>query len=172
MRSSSKSEGSPSQRPENTTKKTDEKKDTGRPGKPAGEVDLTALAKELRAVEDVRPLHKVTDYSSSSEDSGTTDEEDDDMEQEGADESTSGPEDARAMSSLNLSNGETESVKTMIVHDDVESEPAMTPSKEGTLIVRQTQSASNTSRNTNLPPPSHLLLILDYYRYLRPVVQL
>ncbi|XP_040192362.1 mitogen-activated protein kinase kinase kinase kinase 4 isoform X11 [Rana temporaria] len=144
VRSSSKSEGSPSQRPENTTKKTDEKKDTGRPGKPTGEVDLTALAKELRAVEDVRPLHKVTDYSSSSDDSGTTDEEDDDMEQEGADESTSGPEDARAMSSLNLSNGETESVKTMIVHDDVESEPAMTPSKEGTLIVRQTQSASNT----------------------------
>ncbi|KAM5179749.1 mitogen-activated protein kinase kinase kinase kinase 4 isoform 2-T2 [Mantella aurantiaca] len=141
MRSSSKSEGSPSQRPENTTKKSDEKKDTGRLSKPA---DLTALAKELRAVEDVRPLHKVTDYSSSSEESGTTDEEDDDMEQEGADESTSGPEDARAMSSLNLSNGETESVKTMIVHDDVESEPAMTPSKEGTLIVRQTQSASNT----------------------------
>lgn len=40
-------------------------------------------------------------------------------------------------STLNLSNGETESVKTMIVHDDVESEPALTPSKEGTLIVRQ-----------------------------------
>lgn len=40
-------------------------------------------------------------------------------------------------SSLNLSNGETESVKTMVVHDDVESEPALTPSKEGTLIVRQ-----------------------------------
>ncbi|XP_073520873.1 mitogen-activated protein kinase kinase kinase kinase 4 isoform X6 [Phyllobates terribilis] len=141
VRSSSKSEGSPSQRPENTAKKPDEKKETGRPTKPT---DLTALAKELRAVEDVRPLHKVTDYSSSSEESGTTDEEDDDLEQEGADESTSGPEDARAMSSLNLSNGETESVKTMIVHDDVESEPAMTPSKEGTLIVRQTQSASNT----------------------------
>ncbi|XP_044139861.1 mitogen-activated protein kinase kinase kinase kinase 4 isoform X11 [Bufo gargarizans] len=144
MRSSSKSEGSPSQRPENTAKKPDEKKEIGRPTKPTGEVDLTALAKELRAVEDVRPLHKVTDYSSSSEESGTTDEEDDDIEQEGADESTSGPEDARAMSALNLSNGETESVKTMIVHDDVESEPAMTPSKEGTLIVRQTQSASNT----------------------------
>ncbi|KAG8587039.1 hypothetical protein GDO81_005545 [Engystomops pustulosus] len=144
MRSSSKSEGSPSQRPENTAKKPDEKKEAVRPAKPSGEVDLTALAKELRAVEDVRPLHKVTDYSSSSEESGTTDEEDDDIEQEGADESTSGPEDARAMSLLNLSNGETESVKTMIVHDDVESEPAMTPSKEGTLIVRQTQSASNT----------------------------
>uniref|UniRef100_A0A8C5MP88 non-specific serine/threonine protein kinase n=1 Tax=Leptobrachium leishanense TaxID=445787 RepID=A0A8C5MP88_9ANUR len=134
VRSSSKSEGSPSQRHEHATKKPEEKKETLRPSKT---VDLTALAKELRAVEDVRPLHKVTDYSSSSEESGTTDEEDDDMEQEGADESTSGPEDARAMSSLNLSNGETESVKTMIVHDDVESEPAMTPSKEGTLIVRQ-----------------------------------
>ncbi|XP_037753989.1 mitogen-activated protein kinase kinase kinase kinase 4 isoform X6 [Chelonia mydas] len=137
MRSSSKSEGSPSQRHENAVKKPEEKKEVFRPSKPAGEVDLTALAKELRAVEDVRPPHKVTDYSSSSEESGTTDEEDDDMEQEGADESTSGPEDARAVSTLNLSNGETESVKTMIVHDDVESEPAMTPSKEGTLIVRQ-----------------------------------
>uniref|UniRef100_A0A670J029 non-specific serine/threonine protein kinase n=1 Tax=Podarcis muralis TaxID=64176 RepID=A0A670J029_PODMU len=134
MRSSSKSEGSPSQRSENATKKPEEKKEAFRPSKP---VNLTDLAKELRAVEDVRPPHKVTDYSSSSEESGTTDEDDDDMEQEGVDESTSGPEDARAVSTLNLSNGETESVKTMIVHDDVESEPAMTPSKEGTLIVRQ-----------------------------------
>ncbi|XP_036080445.1 mitogen-activated protein kinase kinase kinase kinase 4 isoform X36 [Rousettus aegyptiacus] len=141
VRSSSKSEGSPSQRLENAVKKTEDKKEVFRPLKPA---DLTALAKELRAVEDVRPPHKVTDYSSSSEESGTTDEEDDDAEQEGPEEPSSGPEDARAASSLNLSNGETESVKTMIVHDDVESEPAMTPSKEGTLIVRQTQSASST----------------------------
>nr|XP_021514044.1 mitogen-activated protein kinase kinase kinase kinase 4 isoform X15 [Meriones unguiculatus] len=137
VRSSSKSEGSPSQRLENVAKKPEEKKEVFRPLKPAGEVDLTALAKELRAVEDVRPPHKVTDYSSSSEESGTTDEEEEDGEQEGAEDSTSGPEDARAASSLNLSNGETESVKTMIVHDDGESEPAMTPSKEGTLIVRQ-----------------------------------
>ncbi|KAM5227202.1 mitogen-activated protein kinase kinase kinase kinase 4 isoform 8-T8 [Ctenodactylus gundi] len=134
VRSSSKSEGSPSQRLENAAKKPEDKKEVFRPLKPA---DLTALAKELRAVEDVRPPHKVTDYSSSSEESGTTDEEDDEVDQEGAEESTSGPEDTRAASSLNLSNGETESVKTMIVHDDVESEPAMTPSKEGTLIVRQ-----------------------------------
>ncbi|XP_058134196.1 mitogen-activated protein kinase kinase kinase kinase 4 isoform X6 [Dasypus novemcinctus] len=134
VRSSSKSEGSPSQRLENVAKKPDDKKEVFRPLKPA---DLTALARELRAVEDVRPPHKVTDYSSSSEESGTTDEEDDDVEQEGADESTSGPDDTRAVSSLNLSNGETESVKTMLVHDDVESEPAVTPSKEGTLIVRQ-----------------------------------
>ncbi|XP_036021460.1 mitogen-activated protein kinase kinase kinase kinase 4 isoform X45 [Mus musculus] len=141
VRSSSKSEGSPSPRQESAAKKPDDKKEVFRPLKPA---DLTALAKELRAVEDVRPPHKVTDYSSSSEESGTTDEEEEDVEQEGADDSTSGPEDTRAASSPNLSNGETESVKTMIVHDDVESEPAMTPSKEGTLIVRQTQSASST----------------------------
>ncbi|XP_057598576.1 mitogen-activated protein kinase kinase kinase kinase 4 isoform X34 [Hippopotamus amphibius kiboko] len=147
VRSSSKSEGSPSQRLENAAKKPEDKKEVFRPLKPA---DLTALAKELRAVEDVRPPHKVTDYSSSSEESGTTDEEDDDVEQEGAEEPTSGPEDTRAASSLNLSNGETESVKTMIVHDDVESEPAMTPSKEGTLIVRQTP---------------------DYYRFLHLVGQ-
>ncbi|XP_053779619.1 mitogen-activated protein kinase kinase kinase kinase 4 isoform X16 [Desmodus rotundus] len=134
VRSSSKSEGSPSQRPENAAKKPEDRKEVFRPLKPA---DLTALAKELRAVEDVRPPHKVTDYSSSSEESGTTDEEDDDAEQEGTREPMSGPEDTRAASSVNLSNGETESVKTMIVHDDVESEPAMTPSKEGTLIVRQ-----------------------------------
>ncbi|XP_063085878.1 mitogen-activated protein kinase kinase kinase kinase 4 isoform X19 [Cavia porcellus] len=134
VRSSSKSEGSPSQRLENAAKKPEDKKEVFRALKPA---DLTALAKELRAVEDVRPPHKVTDYSSSSEESGTTDEEDDEGEHDGAEESTSGPEDTRAVSSLNLSNGETESVKTMIVHDDTESEPALTPSKEGTLIVRQ-----------------------------------
>lgn len=54
------------------------------------------MAKELRAVEDVRPPHKVTDYSSSSDDSGTTDDDDDEeVDQEGGEESTSGPEDSR-----------------------------------------------------------------------------
>ncbi|XP_058540467.1 mitogen-activated protein kinase kinase kinase kinase 4 isoform X11 [Neofelis nebulosa] len=157
VRSSSKSEGSPSQRLENAVKKSEDKKEVFRPLKPA---DLTALAKELRAVEDVRPPHKVTDYSSSSEESGTTDEEDDDVEQEGAEEPTSGPEDTRAASSLNLSNGETESVKTMIVHDDVESEPAMTPSKEGTLIVRQStvdQKRSSHHESNGFAGRIHLL---------------
>ncbi|KAM3856994.1 mitogen-activated protein kinase kinase kinase kinase 4-like isoform 7-T7 [Diretmus argenteus] len=103
--------------------------------------DLTALAKELRAVEDVRPPHKVTDYSSSSEDSGTTDEDDDEeVDQEAGEESTSGAEDSRAG---RLSNGETESLKTMLA-DDSESDQATTPSKDGTLVMRQTQSASNT----------------------------
>uniref|UniRef100_A0A8C4FAQ1 non-specific serine/threonine protein kinase n=1 Tax=Dicentrarchus labrax TaxID=13489 RepID=A0A8C4FAQ1_DICLA len=133
-RSSSKSEGSPLQRPENAGKKPEERRDLVRPNRPA---DLTALAKELRAVDDVRPQNKVTDYSSSSEDSDTTDEDDDEeVDQEAGEESTSGPEDSRAVSSR-LSNGETESVKTMIVHDEGESDAGSTPCKDSTLIVRQ-----------------------------------
>ncbi|XP_055764634.1 mitogen-activated protein kinase kinase kinase kinase 4-like isoform X4 [Salvelinus fontinalis] len=138
-RSSSKSEGSPLQRPDNAAKKPDDKKDFARPNRPA---DLTALAKELRAVEDVRPPNKVTDYSSSSEESGTTDEDDDEeVDQDAADESTSGAEDTRA--GRGLSNGETASLKTLLAHDDSEND-LTTPSKDGTLVIRQTQSASNT----------------------------
>uniref|UniRef100_A0A3P8QGI2 non-specific serine/threonine protein kinase n=1 Tax=Astatotilapia calliptera TaxID=8154 RepID=A0A3P8QGI2_ASTCA len=134
-RSSSKSEGSPLQRPENAGKKPEERRDVLRPNRSA---DLTALAKELRAVDDVRPPNKVTDYpSSSSEDSDTTDEDDDEeVDQEAGEESTSGPEDSRAVSSR-LSNGETESVKTMIVHEEGESDAGTTPCKDSTLIVRQ-----------------------------------
>uniref|UniRef100_A0A673AKD2 non-specific serine/threonine protein kinase n=1 Tax=Sphaeramia orbicularis TaxID=375764 RepID=A0A673AKD2_9TELE len=133
-RSSSKSEGSPLQRPENAGKKPEERRDLVRPSRPA---DLTALAKELRAVDDVRPPNKVTDYSSSSEESDTTDEDDDEeVDQEAGEESTSGPEDSRAVSSR-LSNGETESVKTMIVHDEGENDAGSTPCKDSTLIVRQ-----------------------------------
>ncbi|XP_061579097.1 mitogen-activated protein kinase kinase kinase kinase 4 isoform X9 [Cololabis saira] len=143
-RSSSKSEGSPLQRPENAGKKPEERKDLVRPSRPA---DLTALAKELRAVDDVRPPNKVTDYSSSSEDSDTTDDDDDEeVDQEAGEESTSGPEDSRAVSSR-LSNGETESVKTMIVHDEGESDAGSTPCKDSTLIVRQSQSSNNMQKH-------------------------
>ncbi|KAM9328737.1 mitogen-activated protein kinase kinase kinase kinase 4-like isoform 4-T4 [Pholidichthys leucotaenia] len=162
-RSSSKSEGSPLQRPENIPKKQDEKNLT-RPTRPA---DLTALAKELRAVDDIRPPNKVTDYSDSSEDSGTTDEEDEEeVEQEAGEESTSGAEDSRAR---RVSNGETESAKTMLVEDS-ESDQATTPSKDGTLVIRQstadikrlvTLSSSSPSSAGSSPaqgqplPPSH-----------------
>ncbi|XP_035854361.1 TRAF2 and NCK-interacting protein kinase-like isoform X10 [Sander lucioperca] len=154
-RSSSKSEGSPLQRPENVPKKPDEK-NLARPTRPAGDADLTALAKELRAVEDVRPPHKVTDYSSSSEDSGTTDEEDDEeVDQEAGEESTSGAEDSRAGYShgfrRRLSNGETESAKTMLVEDS-ESDQAITPSKDGTLVIRQ--STVDIKRLVNLSSSS------------------
>ncbi|XP_037344170.1 mitogen-activated protein kinase kinase kinase kinase 4 isoform X5 [Pungitius pungitius] len=135
-------------------------------GNPASEVapavhrpvepqDLTALAKELRAVDDVRPPNKVTDYSSSSDDSDTTDEDDDEeVDQEAGEESTSGPEDSRAVSSR-LSNGETESVKTMIVHDEGESDAGSTPCKDSTLIVRQSagDSRKRPGRGPGQAPP-------------------
>ncbi|XP_034006892.1 mitogen-activated protein kinase kinase kinase kinase 4-like isoform X5 [Trematomus bernacchii] len=154
-RSSSKSEGSPLQRPENVPKKQDEK-NPARPTRPAGDADLTALAKELRAVDDPRPPHKVTDYSSSSEDSGTTDEEDDEeVDQEAGEESTSGPEDSRAGFShgfrRRMSNGETESAKTMLVEDS-ENEKGLTSSKDGTLVIRQ--STADIKRLVNLSSSS------------------
>uniref|UniRef100_A0A672IHU9 non-specific serine/threonine protein kinase n=1 Tax=Salarias fasciatus TaxID=181472 RepID=A0A672IHU9_SALFA len=140
-RSSSKSEGSPLQRPENASKKPEEK-NLARPTRP----DLTALAKELRAVDDVRPLHKVTDYSSSSDESGTTDEDDDEeVEQEAGEESTSGAEDSRAGYARRLSNGETESAKTMLVEDS-ESDQALTPSKDGTLVIRQVRQSRSARK--------------------------
>uniref|UniRef100_A0A4W4GQD6 non-specific serine/threonine protein kinase n=1 Tax=Electrophorus electricus TaxID=8005 RepID=A0A4W4GQD6_ELEEL len=143
-RSSSKSEGSPLQRPEHAGKRSEEKREFVRP-RPAVRYlcsDLTLLANEVRAAEDARPPHKVTDYSSSSEDSDS-DEDDEEVEQELGNESTSGAEESRASSSK-ISNGETESVKTMIVHEEEESDPTTTPSKDGTVIVRQMQSASST----------------------------
>ncbi|XP_054643941.1 mitogen-activated protein kinase kinase kinase kinase 4-like isoform X8 [Dunckerocampus dactyliophorus] len=124
--------------------------------RPGEAQDLTALAKELRAADDVRPPNKVTDYSSSSEDSDTTDEDDDEeVDQEGGEESTSGPEDSRAVSSR-LSNGETESVKTMIVHDEGESDIGSTPCKDSTLVVRQTSHCSLPSALANTFPSPEL----------------
>ncbi|KAM8872889.1 mitogen-activated protein kinase kinase kinase kinase 4-like isoform 9-T9 [Synchiropus picturatus] len=155
-RSSSKSEGSPHQRLENVPKKTDEK-NQARPTRPS---DLTALAKELRAVDDAKPPNKVTDYSSSSEESGTTDEEDDEeVDQEAGEESTSGAEDSRAG---RVSNGETESAKTMLVEDS-ESDQATTPSKDGTLVIRQStidikrlvNMSSSPAGNSQPLPPGH-----------------
>uniref|UniRef100_A0A672PLZ0 non-specific serine/threonine protein kinase n=1 Tax=Sinocyclocheilus grahami TaxID=75366 RepID=A0A672PLZ0_SINGR len=121
--------------------------------------DLTALAKELRAVEDVRPQHKATDYSSSSEDSGTTDDEDDEeVDQEAGEESTSGPEDSRAGSSR-LSNGETEAAKTMVVQDN---DASSTPCKDSTLIMRQvthTHSLTHTHTDTHSLTHTHTLTL-------------
>nr|XP_021334469.1 mitogen-activated protein kinase kinase kinase kinase 4 isoform X2 [Danio rerio] len=111
--------------------------------------DLTALAKELRAVEDVRPQHKATEYSSSSDDSGTTDDEDDEeVEQDIGDESTSGPEDSRGGSSR-LSNGETEASKTMVVQDD---DSSSTPCKDSTLVMRQTPTVPKHKSSSSFTP--------------------
>ncbi|KAF4109517.1 mitogen-activated protein kinase kinase kinase kinase 4 isoform X2 [Onychostoma macrolepis] len=111
--------------------------------------DLTALAKELRAVEDVRPQHKATEYSSSSDDSGTTDDEDDEeVDQEAGEESTSGPEDSRAGSSR-LSNGEMEAAKTMVVQDN---DASSTPCKDSTLVMRQTPTVPKHKSSSSFTP--------------------
>ncbi|XP_065149165.1 mitogen-activated protein kinase kinase kinase kinase 4 isoform X2 [Paramisgurnus dabryanus] len=117
--------------------------------RPSDPQDLTALAKELRAVEDVRPQHKATDYSSSSDDSGTTDDEDDEeVDQEAGEDSTSGPEDSRGGSSR-LSNGETEAAKTMVVQDD---DVSSTPCKDSTLVVRQTPTVPKHKSSSSFTP--------------------
>ncbi|XP_056436554.1 mitogen-activated protein kinase kinase kinase kinase 4-like isoform X2 [Gadus chalcogrammus] len=149
-RTSSKSEGSPLQKPP-----AEERREQSRPSRTA---DLTALAKELRAVEEVSPPHKVTEYSSSSEESGTTDEDDDEeVDQDGGEESTSGPEDPRAGSSR-VSNGENASAKTMVVQDDGD-DAGSTPCRDRTLMVRQVAlMRAHTHAHTQhvCPQPPHL----------------
>ncbi|TRY91685.1 hypothetical protein DNTS_003336 [Danionella cerebrum] len=94
--------------------------------------DLTALAQELRAVEDVRPQQKVTDYSSSSEDSNTSEEEEEEEEQE---EGGSTSEESRGGGgSSRLSNGEAVAAKTMVIQDE---DSSSTPCKDSTLVMRQ-----------------------------------
>ncbi|XP_051564055.1 mitogen-activated protein kinase kinase kinase kinase 4-like isoform X2 [Myxocyprinus asiaticus] len=117
--------------------------------RPIDPQDLTALAKELRAVEDVRPQHKATDYSSSSDDSGTTDDDDDEeVDQDVGEDSTSGPEDSRGGSSR-VSNGETEAAKTMVVQDN---DVSSTPCKDSTLVVRQTPTMPKHKSSSSFTP--------------------
>ncbi|XP_043081870.1 TRAF2 and NCK interacting kinase b isoform X8 [Puntigrus tetrazona] len=85
---SSKPEGSPAVSQESKPKTQEENREVTRPSRPASykkavdeeELDLTALAKELRELrtnEDTnRPPRKVTDYSSSSEESESSEDED------------------------------------------------------------------------------------------------
>uniref|UniRef100_A0A9J8AEZ7 non-specific serine/threonine protein kinase n=1 Tax=Cyprinus carpio carpio TaxID=630221 RepID=A0A9J8AEZ7_CYPCA len=77
---SSKPEGSPAVSQESKPKTQEENREVTRPSRPAEELDLTALAKELRELrtneETNRPPRKVTDYSSSSEESESSDDED------------------------------------------------------------------------------------------------
>ncbi|XP_037390107.1 TRAF2 and NCK interacting kinase b isoform X2 [Pygocentrus nattereri] len=76
---SGKPEGSPAISQEAKPKTQEESREVTRPSRPAEELDLTALAKELRELrsneETNRPPVKVTDYSSSSEESESSEEE-------------------------------------------------------------------------------------------------
>lgn len=73
-------------------------------------------------------------------------------------------------SSSRLSNGETESVKTMIVHDEGESDAGSTPCKDSTLIVRQVLDEKTTNVNhfpTCSYPQcfSHFVCCVDHFLF-------
>lgn len=59
-------------------------------------------------------------------------------------------------SSSRLSNGETESVKTMIVHDEGESDAGSTPCKDSTLIVRQVEPEKKNKKKS----PNHSIQLV------------
>lgn len=63
--------------------------------------------------------------------------------------------------SSRLSNGETESVKTMIVHDEGESDAGSTPCKDSTLIVRQVPQTGGPTRR--LPNISHVSVMCSVH---------
>ncbi|XP_063049213.1 mitogen-activated protein kinase kinase kinase kinase 4-like [Engraulis encrasicolus] len=113
----------------------------GAPPPPPPRADANANGSRDNAEQ---PTHRagetqVTDYSSSSDDSGTTDDDDDEeVDQEGGEESTSGPDSSR------LSNGGSESVKTLVVHD--EDSAHRTPSKDSSTLALRPSSGDARKR--------------------------
>uniref|UniRef100_A0A8C5G4E3 non-specific serine/threonine protein kinase n=1 Tax=Gouania willdenowi TaxID=441366 RepID=A0A8C5G4E3_GOUWI len=121
-RSSSKSEGSPLQRPENAGKKSEDRRDLVRPNRAVRvraekwlNLLYTVFNRKQSNSHEALPLMLIMSYFS--------------------------------CSSSRLSNGETESVKTMIVHDEGESDAGSTPCKDSTLIVRQVLSVKKGSHS-------------------------
>ncbi|XP_072904859.1 misshapen-like kinase 1 isoform X4 [Hemitrygon akajei] len=120
-----------------TRGKPEEIRTTSRPSRPA---DMLNLGKDNRSDELPKLPVKVMDYSSSSEESGSTDDEDEEGESERQDENLSSSDGSR--SGQNRSNdGDTDSISTMVVHDD--EEPAVVETSgnsygDGTMIVQRT----------------------------------
>ncbi|KAM5307645.1 misshapen-like kinase 1 isoform 3-T3 [Glossophaga mutica] len=146
---SSKLDSSPVLSPGNKAKPDDHR---SRPGRPADFV----LLKERTLDEAPRPPKKAMDYSSSSEEVESS--EDDDEESNG--EPSEGSRDTPGA----RSDGDTDSVSTMVVHDVEEIAGTQTPYGGGTMVVQRTpeeeRSLLHTDSNgyTNLPDvvqPSH-----------------
>ncbi|XP_059830960.1 misshapen-like kinase 1 isoform X2 [Hypanus sabinus] len=120
-----------------TRGKPEEIRTTSRPSRPA---DMLNLGKDNRSDDLPKLPVKVMDYSSSSEESGSTDDEDEEGESERQDENLSSSDGSR--SGQNRSNdGDTDSISTMVVHDD--EEPAVVETSgnsygDGTMIVQRT----------------------------------
>ncbi|XP_072349582.1 misshapen-like kinase 1 isoform X5 [Scyliorhinus torazame] len=152
---SSKPEGSPLLSQDTSRGKPEEIRTTSRPGRPAsykraiGE-DMLNLAKETRTDELPKPPVKVMDYSSSSEDSGSSDDEEEEGENDHQDENLSSSDGSRSGPSRNK-DGDTDSINTMVVHDDDEPsavEPSANSYGDGTMIVQRTP---EEERGVHLP---------------------
>ncbi|XP_041034811.1 misshapen-like kinase 1 isoform X2 [Carcharodon carcharias] len=134
---SSKPEGSPVLSQDTSRGKPEEIRTTSRPSRPA---DMLNLGKEIRSDELPKPPVKVMDYSSSSEDSGSSDDDEEEGENEHQDENLSSSDGSRSGPSRNK-DGDTDSINTMVVHDDEEPSVVETSGNsygDGTMIVQRT----------------------------------
>ncbi|KAM5214917.1 misshapen-like kinase 1 isoform 41-T41 [Hipposideros larvatus] len=127
-----------------------------RPGRPAVSLRDFVLLKERTLDEAPRPPKKAMDYSSSSEEVESS--EDDEEESNG--EPSEGSRDTPGT----RSDGDTDSVSTMVVHDVEEIAGTQTPYGGGTMVVQRTPEEercvlhSDSNGYTNLPDvvqPSH-----------------
>ncbi|XP_011723980.1 misshapen-like kinase 1 isoform X18 [Macaca nemestrina] len=146
---SSKLDSSPVLSPGNKAKPDDHR---SRPGRPADFV----LLKERTLDEAPRPPKKAMDYSSSSEEVESS--EDDEEEGEG------GPSEGSRDTPGGRSDGDTDSVSTMVVHDVEEITGTQPPYGGGTMVVQRTPEEernllhADSNGYTNLPDvvqPSH-----------------
>ncbi|XP_058415931.1 misshapen-like kinase 1 isoform X7 [Diceros bicornis minor] len=146
---SSKLDSSPVLSPGNKAKPDDHR---SRPGRPADFV----LLKERTLDEAPRPPKKAMDYSSSSEEVESSEDE----EEESNGEPSEGSRDTPGA----RSDGDTDSVSTMVVHDVEEIAGTQTPYGGGTMVVQRTPEEersllhADSNGYTNLPDvvqPSH-----------------
>ncbi|XP_072796607.1 misshapen-like kinase 1 isoform X3 [Vicugna pacos] len=146
---SSKLDSSPVLSPGNKAKPDDHR---SRPGRPADFV----LLKERALDEAPRPPKKAMDYSSSSEEVESSEDEEE--------ESNGDPSEGSRDTPGARSDGDTDSVSTMVVHDVEEIAGTQTPYGGGTMVVQRTPEEerslmhSDSNGYTNLPDvvqPSH-----------------
>ncbi|XP_035847192.1 TRAF2 and NCK interacting kinase b isoform X3 [Sander lucioperca] len=152
--------GNSAAKTEGSTLSSHETKDDGRevtrPSRPAEELDLTALAKELRELrqgeETSRPPVKVTDYSSSSEDSHSSDDEEGEG---GANDGTVAVSDIpRIMPAASQSTNE--SFGMMGGHDDGHDDSFGNSSQDSTLMMREKQRRRSSAASNGFPGNTNL----------------
>ncbi|XP_023788591.1 TRAF2 and NCK-interacting protein kinase isoform X2 [Cyanistes caeruleus] len=157
VRGNAKPEGSPVLSHEPAKVKQEDNRDVTRPSRPAsykkaideGEMDLTALAKELRELrieETNRPLKKVTDYSSSSEESESSEEEEEDGENETHDGTVPVSDIPRLIPTGIPGSNEPYNLGMVATHglETSHADTFSNISREGTLMVREYGMGSST----------------------------